>query len=709
MNQFAYAVMYAWIPVLLALFLVLPPRRAVIVGLIASWLFLPTATIQLQGIPNYTKFSATASGLMLGVLLFDTQRMLDLRPRWFDLPMAVYCLVPLASCLANGQSPYESLSASTYETIIWGMPYLIGRAYFSDPEALRELAVGIVGGGLIYAPLCVYESQFGQVLNPLLYGFNLATDHVSIRFGGYRPIVFMTTGLELGMWMTAATLTAFALWRSGAARRIGPLPAGVALGMLAVITINCRSIGALMLLALGVVTLELIRRTGSTRWAWMLLAIAPAYIALRYPGLWDGKTFNRLMGRFLGWDRVWSYEYRLIMENELLARARRVPLLGSGTRPIWRMSLDGRDIITDGLWLIAVCRFGLIGLIGLTTALLLPLGRFIRQQPPALWSGPRLAPAAGLAILLGIYMIDNLLNAMVNPVYTVAAGGLIALAACRGGSAASPAADRAALLAAAGRAAEAEPAYRRAIAEAHAGGSADRAVASGGLADLLLATGRAAEAEVVGRDALASLEAGAAASRDADPRRLAGLADTRERLARILAARGRADEAARTREAALTLREAIVAADPSPEARAAWADGANDLAWLLANGPDPGRRDPGRAARLAERAIAVDPRRKAYWNTLGAAYCRLGAWPAAVEALHRSLRLGAEGAGFDYALLALAHRGRGDRDAAIACLRRLDAWIREHGPASASLLALRDEAAAPDRTAAVPARIAQGR
>ena len=30
----------------------------------------------------------------------------------------------------------------------WQLPYLIGRLYFSDAEGLRELAIGIVIGGL---------------------------------------------------------------------------------------------------------------------------------------------------------------------------------------------------------------------------------------------------------------------------------------------------------------------------------------------------------------------------------------------------------------------------------------------------------------------------------------------------------------------------------------------------------------------------------
>ena len=44
---------------------------------------------------------------------------------------------------------------------------------------------------------------------------------------------------------------------------------------------------------------------------------------------------------------------------------------------------------------------------------------------------PSFAPAAALAVLLGLYMLDNLSNAMYNPIYVLAAGGLAGMASSR--------------------------------------------------------------------------------------------------------------------------------------------------------------------------------------------------------------------------------------------------------------------------------------
>jgi tetratricopeptide (TPR) repeat protein len=63
----------------------------------------------------------------------------------------------------------------------------------------------------------------------------------------------------------------------------------------------------------------------------------------------------------------------------------------------------------------------------------------------------------------------------------------------------------------------------------------------------------------------------------------------------------------------------------------------NSLAWNLADHPDPKVRDPRRAVVLAEKAVALGPKVKHFWNTLGWAYYRTGKWRAALEALAKSV------------------------------------------------------------------------
>jgi hypothetical protein len=115
-----------------------------------------------------------------------------------DLPMAVWCVCPMFSSLANDLGVYDGLSQSLEQTIVWGVPYWIGRAYFTDFKALRDLALGIVIGGLIYVPFCLVEMRFSPQWHTWSYGYFQHDFTQVFRFGGYRPVVFMEHGLAVG-------------------------------------------------------------------------------------------------------------------------------------------------------------------------------------------------------------------------------------------------------------------------------------------------------------------------------------------------------------------------------------------------------------------------------------------------------------------------------------------------------------------------------
>jgi hypothetical protein len=86
--------LFGWVPGVLLLFMWLPPRRAAIAGFIGGWLFLPAATFQWPGIQDFSRLAATSIGILLAAILFDFDRVASFRPRWFDLPMLIWCLCP---------------------------------------------------------------------------------------------------------------------------------------------------------------------------------------------------------------------------------------------------------------------------------------------------------------------------------------------------------------------------------------------------------------------------------------------------------------------------------------------------------------------------------------------------------------------------------------------------------------------------------------
>lgn len=417
--------LFGWIAVAIALFAAMPPRKAVLWAYLLAWLFLPQAGIPLPSFPDLTKITATSLGAMLGVVMFDAGRLAAYRFSWVDLPMAVWCLSSIPTSMLNGLGVYDGLSGVMHDVFTWGIPYLVGRLYFSDLEGLKELAMGVFIGGLIYAPLCALEIRISPQLHKLVYGFHPASFAMAIRFGGYRPTVFMQHGLMLGMWMCSASLVGIWLWHTGAVRRVRNFKMGLLVAGVTLISVMCKSTGAIILLCFGLAALLINKVTRTGVILVLLMSLAPVYMLVRSEGIWNGKELLEL-SEMISSERATSLNDRLGNEDLLTEKALKKPIFGWGSWGRWRVTDDnGRDItVSDGMWIIVRGEKGLVGLVSVTLVILLPMMLLMKRVPVRDWSQPMYAGPAALAILLMLYSIDNLFNAMLNPMCMVASGGL---------------------------------------------------------------------------------------------------------------------------------------------------------------------------------------------------------------------------------------------------------------------------------------------
>ena len=699
MNLLAVSALWLWLPVVLSIFAIRPAREATLFSFLFAWLFLPNIAFDLPGIPDWTKMSATVIGTLLGVMLFDMARLLAFRPRWYDLPMAVWCASPFASSMAAGPGAYDGLSAVLDQFIAWGGPYLLGRVYFSDLEGARRLALGVVVGGLVYVPFCLVEIRLSPVFLGWVYG---GARWEGTRYGGFRPRVFLATGLELGMWMTFSTLVAQRLWACGSVKQLRGYPFGWVTVALAATTLLCRSTGALVLLVFALAVFWSVRLTGRSWAAWAMLLIAPTFCFARTADLWSGTQAVEIALATVGEERAQSLEFRFLCEANHIAKALTKPILGFSRSGFVSSSSDLHMAVIDGFWIITLGVAGIVGLATLNAMMMLPLALLMRRFPVKSWSEPQVAPAIALGFFLVIFMIDCLSNAMLNPVYALAMGALTGTMPTRRGSNRE---ETGSSLAAAeeydalGRRDEAEFAYRRAVELSAPGPAPDaealdiHASALDGLARSLMSDGCPEGAEPALREALAvRLEL---ASLDHDAGRLGDLATAHEKLARALSGAGRAREAIEERRRALDLWSTLVASRPrDDDYRARRVVALNDLAWLLACAADPSARDPAVAVDLATEAARQSPADPACWNTLGVARYRSGDWAGAVEALHHAVGAGpGGGTGFDHYFLSMACLRLGEVDQARLWFDRAVDWTSRYRPDHPGLASFRDEAA----------------
>jgi hypothetical protein len=434
-NLLVPITLFGWIPVVLVLFLSLPPRRAVSISLLVGWLFLPVAGYDVPGFFNYDKITATClNAFLVAALLDKDKRLWNFRPTRFDLPILVWCLCPLVTALRNGLGVYDGLSAAIQQTILWGLPYVMGRVYISDFKGLRELAVVLLIGGLIYIPFCLYEIRMSPQLHSTIYGFHQHSFSQTMRFGGWRPTAFLQHGLAVGLFMCTTSLIGAWLWYSMPLKIFPGKSVGWLVVLLLTTGVLIKSLGALVLLALGLLVLFLSTMLRTRVLAVLLLLSCPLYITARTVSGWSGDQLLALAQLSGSEERMESLRTRLRSEYYLMERAKLQPLLGWGG---WGRSLVGDKnniikttkgllvkVIPDSFWIVTFGTYGLFGLGSITIALLMPLLLLIRRFPAASWDTPEIAPVAVLAISLSLYMLDNLVNDMVNPLFTLAAGGV---------------------------------------------------------------------------------------------------------------------------------------------------------------------------------------------------------------------------------------------------------------------------------------------
>ncbi len=654
MSLIATIALFGWIPVVLALFAVLPARRAMVASSIAGWLLLPPTGIDLPGLPAYDKAVAATFGILLATVIFEPNRLIAFRPRWFDLPMLLWCLCPFFSSISNDLGVYDGLTAVLRQITMWLIPYLVGRLYLTDFNGLRDLARGMVVGGVCLIPFCFFEARMSPLLLPTIYGIR---GYEGTRFGGYRPHIFFSTGLELGLWMNAVTLIAIWLWRTGQLKRLAGLPAGAITAMLVFTAVLCRSTGATLLLLLGLGSLWVCWRT-KTKWAmWAMLAIAPTYYTLRISDAWSGNNAVELVRSLFGEDRAGSLWYRFMNEDFFIAKALQRPLFGWGGwgRIFVYDEAGGKLTVVDQLTIIAFSTYGYVGLVAFTMVLLLPPFLFLRRFAVKQWAQADLAPAVAIALVLNLYLLDCMLNGMLNVIYIIAAGGLLNVVGLRLNP--RPASDDEGKL---GRAADprsclpAAPATRALSAEQ-------------------------GEASVETDEWLCEARE--------------GLASRYQALGRESKTQGQYAAAKAIWLHALDLWAELTTTCPErPQLHQHWCECANDLAWLLASAPDPAVRDPAQAVVLAGKAAEVNPNCATYWNTLGAAHYRSGDFTATIAALGRAIDLTEGGTAFDHVFLAMAHARLGDQEQAQHWLDQARLWMEQYSPDHSELACLRDEA-----------------
>lgn len=435
-NPLAYFMLAFWPVVAWIFFRRLAPPRALIWTLLAGYMLLPPViSINLPMIPDFDKYTIPNLSAA-AILFFVLHERISFWPesRAARALIVLYVLGPFGTVLVNGDPLFFEQNMlpgmRLYDTIgviakqlITLLPFFMARKYLGNEAGLRELLMALVLAGLIYSVPMLFESRMSPQLNLIFYGYFQHDFSQTMRFGGYRPFVFMPHGLWVAFFALMCLLAAVALFRIGPAERRPKQ--FLIMAYLGVLLILCRSAGPVVYAVLLVPVILLLPSRLQMMMAAVMVAVVVAYPLLR--GLHLVPVEDILdFARSMNAERGESLAFRLRNEDLLLARAAEHPWFGWGGygRNMLHHPVTGQiSVIADGGWIIVLGTNGWTGYIAQFGLLALPVLLVAREARAA-----KVAPSlylAAVTLILAVNLIDLLPNDTLIPFSWLMAGALL--------------------------------------------------------------------------------------------------------------------------------------------------------------------------------------------------------------------------------------------------------------------------------------------
>lgn len=439
-NLIAYTVFYLWPLVTWVLFSRLDPARALLWTILGGYMLLPPViAINLPMVPDFDKYSIPSLAAAAAVLFLLREKF----NLWPQSKLArglifLYVLSPFATVLTNtdpihfeqdtlpAMRIYDSLAAVAGQFIAL-LPFFMARRFLATPQALQKIVTVLVTAGLIYSVPMLFEVRMSPQLNLWIYGYFQHDFSQAIRFGGYRPFVFMPHGLWVAFFALMCFLSSVALVRDGPASQ---RPRAVLICLyLAAVLVLCRSAGPLVF-ALGLLPLLIF----TSRKTQLTIALVMATVVIVYPLLRGlhlvpvDDLVNFALG--INQERGLSLSFRIENEELLLARAAERPWFGWGGygRNLLHDPIRGTiSIIADGGWIITLGTNGWLGYLAEFGLLVLPLYLIARES----WhlKVDAISPFTGVvALILAANLFDMLPNDTLIPFTWLLAGSLFGYA-----------------------------------------------------------------------------------------------------------------------------------------------------------------------------------------------------------------------------------------------------------------------------------------
>ena len=380
-SALAEVVLGVFIPLSIGVFFVMRPFSAALLVLLGADMFLPMlVSFKLPMMPSLTKSNLPYLCVLVGCLLRCPSKVTRLpKEKWFNILAVAAVIGGALTALTNHDSltylgregevvtPAMTLNDGMFLCISELFPaclaFYLGYALAQQRKDTEKLLSAVAIAGLVYSPFAIFEMRMSPLLHGRLYGYGVGQFEQTIRWGGWRPVVFMAHGLAVAKFFMISTMAFFLLLKRK--RTLLGLPTHFLFWFQALVLILCRSAGAVILALVGILIMGLFKPRRQLLLTSILAIGTFAYPLLRAAEIFPVSTFLDAAGALQG-ERRDSLAFRFANEDLLLEHARQRLAFGWGVygRNGVR-DAAGYAATTDGYWILIL---GMAGIAGFTVA-----------------------------------------------------------------------------------------------------------------------------------------------------------------------------------------------------------------------------------------------------------------------------------------------------------------------------------------------------
>lgn len=436
-NTFAYLVMVVWPLMVIYFYRIKSIQVATLWCFIGGFMFLPVATeIDLPFMPAFGKNSIPVLSAIIGCwLIVNAPIKYFANKGWLKLFVLLIFCAPFMTVMMNkegiiigelylpGLTNHDAF-ATIFNQLLFVTPFFIGKQFFKTYQDQLLMFKTLISAGLFYSILMLFEIRMSPQLHSWIFGYFPHSFGQQMRYGGFRPVVFMGHGLLVSFFTVLVLISATVLWRSREKiRRF--TPAYMSCYFL-VLLFLCKSLAALIYGMFAFLLIRSAKHKTQFRVAIILVALSLCYPIMTIMKVFPHQALINLAVSIDG-DRAQSLEFRFHNEEVLLAHGRDKFFFGWGgwgRNRVYNEDTGKDETVTDGRWIITFGQYGWFGFIAEFGLLAITVFRANIASKLATQRN-ELDLLAAHAILVSLIMLDQLPNASLAPWLWLLAGILL--------------------------------------------------------------------------------------------------------------------------------------------------------------------------------------------------------------------------------------------------------------------------------------------